>query len=138
MLSPTLCAHYCNYVDNLFRYFLEQFKNLYAIEEICNLRTLCHLADDVRRFGPLDCVSALHFENSWANLKGQKASTYSPANCTCCREEVHTEEIHFLHRQTQTWWKAFKRTNTARQCVKTTGLEDFKMLQYNARWETTV
>lgn len=70
MLSPTLCAHYCDYADDLIRYFLEQFGNLYGIEEmVYNFYSLCHLADDVRRFGSLDRVSAFPFENFLGHLK---------------------------------------------------------------------
>lgn len=70
MLSPTLCAHYCDYADNLIGYFLEQFRTLYGVEEmVYNVHSLCHLADDVRRFGPLDCVSAFCFENFLGQLK---------------------------------------------------------------------
>lgn len=53
MLSPALCAHYCDYADNLIGYFLEQLRTLYGVEEmVYNVHSLCHLADDVRRFGP--------------------------------------------------------------------------------------
>ena len=70
MLSSTLCAHYCNYADKLIRYFLEQFRTLYGVEEmVYNVHCLCHLADDVRRFGPLDRVSAFPFENFVGHLK---------------------------------------------------------------------
>ena len=70
MLSPSLGAHYCDYADKLLRYFLEQFRNSYGVEEmVYNVHCLCHLADDVRRFGPLDCVSAFPFENFLGYLK---------------------------------------------------------------------
>lgn len=70
MLSPTLFAHYCDYADNLIKYFLEQFRSLYGVEEmVYNVHSLCHLADDVRRFGPLDGVSAFCFENFLGHLK---------------------------------------------------------------------
>lgn len=72
MLSPTLCAHYCNYADDLMKYFVDQFKTLYGAEELVyNVHCLCHLAEDVRRFGPLDRVSAFPFENFMSHLKRQ-------------------------------------------------------------------
>lgn len=70
MLSPTLCTHYFDYAENLIGCFLEQFRALYGVEEMVNnVHSLCHLADDVRRFGPLDCVSAFCFENFLGQLK---------------------------------------------------------------------
>lgn len=71
MLSPTLCAHYC--ADNLLKYFPRQLRMLYGVEEmVYNVHCLCHLADDVRRFGPLDRVSAFPFENFLGHLKKKK------------------------------------------------------------------
>lgn len=50
--------------------FLIDFKALYGIEFMTsNIHNLCHLVDEVTRFGPLPTISAYPFENSLHSVK---------------------------------------------------------------------
>lgn len=50
--------------------FLMNFKALYSINHFSsNLHNLCHLVDDVRKFGPLDTMSAYPFESKLIFIK---------------------------------------------------------------------
>lgn len=70
LLSPTLCVQYCDYSENLLKYFVENFAHLYGQEFLAyNVHSLIHLAQDARRFGPLDNVSCFPFENFLGKLK---------------------------------------------------------------------
>ncbi|KAL2083702.1 hypothetical protein ACEWY4_021475 [Coilia grayii] len=70
MLSPALCKYYCDFADTLMTHFLNEFEQLYGADEIVyNVHNLSHLADDVRRYGALDGISAFPFENYMRKLK---------------------------------------------------------------------
>ena len=70
MLCPALCNYYCDFAGDLINHFLIEFEPLYGIDElIYNVHNLIHLADDVRRYGALDGVSAFPFENYMRKLK---------------------------------------------------------------------
>lgn len=50
--------------------FLINFKALYGIDHFSsNLHNLCHLVDDVRKFGPLHTISAYPFESKLYTIK---------------------------------------------------------------------
>ncbi len=70
MLCPAFSNYYCDYADALVKHFLSEFEQLYGADELVyNVHSLTHLADDVRRFGALDGVSAFPFENYMRKLK---------------------------------------------------------------------
>lgn len=50
--------------------FVPHSKEIYGIEFLVyNVHSLCHLTDDVQRYGPLDNFSAFPFESNFVNLK---------------------------------------------------------------------
>lgn len=70
MLCPALCKYYCDYADALMKHFVSEFEQLYGGDELVyNVHSLTHLADDVRRYGALDGVSAFPFKNYMRKLK---------------------------------------------------------------------
>lgn len=70
MLSPAFCKYYCDFADALMTHFLNEFQQLYGADELVyNVHNLSHLADDVRRYGALDGISAFPFENYMRKLK---------------------------------------------------------------------
>lgn len=65
--SPHLCQNlvFNQYAKDLLIHFVEQSRTLYGDFFISyNVHCLIHLADDVIRFGPLDCFSSFIFENN--------------------------------------------------------------------------
>jgi len=70
LLSPTLCHHYCDYVEELLRVWVKDSMTLYGKQfAVYNVHSVLHLSDDVRKFGNLDNVSAFPFENFMRTLK---------------------------------------------------------------------
>lgn len=54
----------------LFNDFVKDYKDFYGIEYITsNVHNLCHVVDEVERFGPLSTLSAYPFENYLHSLK---------------------------------------------------------------------
>lgn len=59
-----------NYAEKLFKNFNETFTVLYGEENVSfNVHALLHLANDVRRHGPLDSFSVFRFENFLQKIK---------------------------------------------------------------------
>lgn len=59
-----------NYADKLLKNFNETFTILYGEENVSfNVHALLHLANDVRRHGPLDSFSVFRFENFLQKIK---------------------------------------------------------------------
>lgn len=70
-LRPTICQQYSDYCEQLLSFFVQQFAKLYGHSQVVyNVHCLTHLADDVRRYGCLDNISAFPFENYLGHLKG--------------------------------------------------------------------
>lgn len=70
LLSPTLCKHYCDYVEKLTADWIRRSEQLYGKHFIVyNVHSLLHLVDDVRKFGNLDTISSFPFENFMRSLK---------------------------------------------------------------------
>lgn len=56
--------------ENMLKSFLEHFKVLYGSYYcVSNIHNLCHLVEEVRRFGPLISFSSYPFESKLHNLK---------------------------------------------------------------------
>ena len=70
LVSPSLSHLHCDYAEELLTFFVQTFAQIYGAEYLVyNVHNLIHLADDVRRFGPLDNISAFPFENYLGHLK---------------------------------------------------------------------
>lgn len=70
LLSPSLCMHYCDYVDKLLIVWIKRSQKLYGRHFVVyNVHSLLHLVDDVRKFGNLDNISSFPFENFMRCLK---------------------------------------------------------------------
>lgn len=69
LLSP-LCREYYGYAQKLLRCFVTNFAKIYGTTFLVNnTHSLLHLADDAKRYGPLDSVSCFPFENYLGQLK---------------------------------------------------------------------
>jgi len=76
LLSPTLCHHYCDYVEELLHVWVKDSMKLYGKQfAVYNVHSVLHLPDDVRKFGNLDNVSAFPFENFMRTLKASVRKT---------------------------------------------------------------
>lgn len=70
LLSPDLCFQFCEYADQLLKLFVENFAKIYGPEFIVfNVHSLIHLAQDARKYGPLDKISCFPFETFLGKLK---------------------------------------------------------------------
>lgn len=70
LLSPSLCHTFCEYAGNLLRSFCQNFGLFYGHQFLVyNVHSLIHLADDAKKYGALDNVSAFPFENYLGKLK---------------------------------------------------------------------
>lgn len=68
-----------NFAEGLLKEFITEAKRLFGSEFIsANVHGLQHLANDVRRFGPLDTFSAFRFENFLGMLKSKIRSGNRP------------------------------------------------------------
>lgn len=66
-------------VDNLINAYIEQYAILYGEHTISsNVHNLCHLLDDVRRFGNLNTISTYPFENYLQIIKSKLRSMKDP------------------------------------------------------------
>lgn len=62
--------HYLPKARELFIEYIELYIEIYGIHSVSsNVHNLCHVVDDVERFGPLDKISAYEFENELHNIK---------------------------------------------------------------------
>ena len=70
MLTQSLLDHYLDYADNLLKYFVSSFGIIYGKDQLVyNVHSLIHLADDAKKYGALDNVSAFQFESYLGRLK---------------------------------------------------------------------
>ncbi|KAB0792124.1 hypothetical protein PPYR_14085 [Photinus pyralis] len=67
------CSEYVNYLElaeTLLNAYIEKYIEIYGEDAITsNVHNLCHLVDDVRRFGNLESFSAYPFENMLHHIK---------------------------------------------------------------------
>lgn len=64
------CQSNYDVAEAMFNDFLTNFKTLYGIDHFSsNLHNLCHVVDNVRKFGPLDTFSAYPFESKLFFIK---------------------------------------------------------------------
>lgn len=58
------------YAQTFFEDFIEQYSEIYGVDSIVsNIHNLCHVTDDVKRFGPLNEISTYPFENALYMIK---------------------------------------------------------------------
>lgn len=63
-------SEHLNIAESMFKDFLINFKTLYGIDHFSsNLHNICHVVDDVRKFGPLNTFSAYPFESKLYLIK---------------------------------------------------------------------
>lgn len=61
---------FIKYSHSLLKKLIYQFQNLYGKCFVShNIHNLMHLANDVKKFGPLDIFSAFKFENNMTFIK---------------------------------------------------------------------
>jgi len=78
-LSPELCSTHVDYAEQLMETFVRRFAQLYTENQLVyNVHGLLHLADDVRRYGALDSVSAFPFESALGRLKAMVRKPHNP------------------------------------------------------------
>ena len=77
-LSSNVCSSLIDYAERLLSHFVETFSIIYGESQLVyNVHGLLHLVDDVRRYGPLDNVSAFKFENYLGILKTKVRSRFN-------------------------------------------------------------
>jgi hypothetical protein len=71
LLSPRLCTpQLCDYAGSLLAVFTKDAESLYGQQfSVYNVHNMVHLADDAKKFGCLDNVSAFQFENKLKDIK---------------------------------------------------------------------
>nr|CAI5837451.1 unnamed protein product [Callosobruchus analis] len=76
------CSYFSTRLDlaeKTFKDYIEGFINIYGIHAISrNIHNLCHIVEDVRRFGPLENLSSYPFENKLGMIKKSIKSGYRP------------------------------------------------------------
>jgi hypothetical protein len=81
LLSPRLCVNYCDYAKQLLNVFVQNFISIYGSEFVSyNVHSLLHLADDAKKFGALDGISAFPFESYLGRLKGMVRRSQNPVS----------------------------------------------------------
>ena len=69
---------YISYGQKLCVLFVKQYPKLYKTDVFYNIHCLIHLADDVRRFGALDSISAFPYETMLGKIKKTVRSSHLP------------------------------------------------------------
>ncbi|XP_049332101.1 uncharacterized protein LOC125799437 isoform X1 [Astyanax mexicanus] len=79
LLTPDISEEKLCFAGNILVCFVRHFGELYGKEEIVfNVHQLVHLADEYRRFGALDNVSAFPFENCLGRIKKLVRKPHQP------------------------------------------------------------
>lgn len=86
-----------DYAKNLLSFFVKRFEVLFGQRNISyNIHCVLHLADDVKRLGPLDSFSAFSYESKLGSLKKLIRSPHRPLqqviNQLCEEEMIKSEE----------------------------------------------
>lgn len=79
LTSWQLASSHCDYANSLLRLFVNQFSEICGKEGVIyNVHNLCHLADDCKKYGALDSISAFQFENYLKTLKNLVRHGHNP------------------------------------------------------------
>ena len=62
-------SNFVDYAEELLIYFVKQYRQLYRGNIVYNIHNLIHIADDARKFGCLDSISAFPFETMNGMIK---------------------------------------------------------------------
>ena len=91
-----------DFTQNLLNIFISHSKKLYGVEFIVyNVHALCHLPEEVKQYGPLDCFSAFPFENYFGEIKNLIRSPHKPLQQICRRlHEISFSDVH-LHKNAE-------------------------------------
>lgn len=84
---------------DLFTDFIEDYKKLYGIEYLTsNVHNLCHVVDEVERFGPLSTLTAYPFENYLHSIKKMLHAGPLPLNQVANRlsELINSETSNII------------------------------------------
>ncbi|KAK7893047.1 hypothetical protein WMY93_022199 [Mugilogobius chulae] len=78
-LSPKISSEIIEFAQTLMISFVEHFGQLYGRDEIVfSIHQLIHLAEEYKRFGPLDNVSGFPFENYLGQIKHLLRKPHQP------------------------------------------------------------
>lgn len=79
LLTPNISEKLLNYSDQLLKYFVKNFEEIYGSKYIShNVHGLLHISKDYRYFGPLDLCSCFPFENHMKILKKMVRKHHKP------------------------------------------------------------
>lgn len=88
----TICSNekyikdYLDIANVLLLHFIEVYINIFGVDYIsCNIHNLCHLTEEVSRFGPLFTFSAYEFESKLFQIKNLLRSGARPLAQVACR-----------------------------------------------------
>lgn len=120
--AVVICTRYdqcpTNYdvAESMLLDFLVNFKALYGIDHFSsNLHNICHLVDDVRKFGPLDTISAYPFESKLFFIKRLLRNGNLPLQQVANRiTELQNAEL--LYRPTKKQTIPFELKNEMKNC----------------------
>lgn len=101
---------YINIADELLKSYLEFYIEIYGIDSITsNVHNICHITDDVRRFGPLHTISTYPFENTLHGIKllirngnrqlAQIAKRLLERDCEIFKSDEETQEKYPVVKQ---------------------------------------
>ncbi len=94
LLSPGHLEFYLDFADQLLKYFVQTFCNLYGKDQLVyNIHSLIHLADDARKFGVLDNISSFKYESYLGQLKKLVRSPHLPC-AQLVRRVLETSVCH--------------------------------------------
>jgi hypothetical protein len=79
LLSPGVCVKMLAFAEKLMVSFVDYYGQLYGREEIVyNVHQLIHLAEEYKKFGPLDNISAFPYENCLGQIKHLLRKPHQP------------------------------------------------------------
>lgn len=101
-VSICYCNAYSKYqsiAKELFEDYIENYIDIYGIGEITsNVHNLCHVIDDVKRFGSLSKISTYEFENSLGQIKNQLRRCDKPL------EQIARRVSESMYIKKQNWY----------------------------------
>ncbi|XP_065650340.1 uncharacterized protein LOC136078495 [Hydra vulgaris] len=79
LLCSSLLENFADYAGQLLRYFIQTFGELYGKDQLVyNIHSLLHIADDAKKYGPLDNCSSFKYESYLGQLKKLVRMSQSP------------------------------------------------------------
>lgn len=98
MTSKYHCPKLIETANDMMKTFLIFFKSYYGLQHFTsNLHNLCHIVDEVKRFGVLGNFNTYPFENKLASIKKMVRSGNMPLNQICKRiieEDATTQPLN--------------------------------------------